>query len=121
PAVRAQQVVDPRTTTARGRGRVVMVRALSSGTGRRVEYTQRRGHAAELARLATEERVDVVIALGGDGTVNEVVNGMLRDGPGERGPALAGGRGGARNAFARAARPPNDSGRGTWAGLGAPQ
>ena len=37
-----------------------------------VHYTERRGHAAEYARQAVEEGVDVCVAVGGDGTVNEV-------------------------------------------------
>ena len=38
--------------------------------------TARAGHATELAAAAVAEGVDVVCAIGGDGTVNEVVNGM---------------------------------------------
>jgi YegS/Rv2252/BmrU family lipid kinase len=38
--------------------------------------TERVGHATELAARAVEGGVDVVCAIGGDGTVNEVVNGM---------------------------------------------
>ncbi len=47
-----------------------------------VRWTLRPGHAAELARAAAEEGVDIVAALGGDGTCNEVVNGLM----GESGP-----------------------------------
>ncbi|MBN2388829.1 MAG: diacylglycerol kinase family lipid kinase [Anaerolineales bacterium] len=35
-------------------------------------------HAVELARLAGEQGYDMVIALGGDGTVHEVVNGLMQ-------------------------------------------
>ena len=37
-----------------------------------ISYTQYAGHAYELAREAVERGVDVVVAVGGDGTVNEV-------------------------------------------------
>lgn len=47
-----------------------------------VRWTLRPGHATELARAAAEEGVDIVAALGGDGTCNEVVNGLM----GEAGP-----------------------------------
>jgi len=36
------------------------------------------GHATELARQAGEEGYDLVVALGGDGTVHEVVNGLMQ-------------------------------------------
>jgi diacylglycerol kinase (ATP) len=39
--------------------------------------TERVGHAIELARAAALEGVDVVVASGGDGTVNEVLNGLM--------------------------------------------
>ncbi len=35
-------------------------------------YTEYAGHATELARSAVERNVDIVVAVGGDGTVNEV-------------------------------------------------
>jgi YegS/Rv2252/BmrU family lipid kinase len=39
--------------------------------------SERPGHAAELARRAAEDGASLVVAVGGDGTVNEVVNGLL--------------------------------------------
>ena len=41
------------------------------------QFTLRKWHAAELARLAAEKGCDFVIAVGGDGTLHEVINGLL--------------------------------------------
>ena len=40
-------------------------------------YTKAAGHAEELARRAASEGYDHVIAVGGDGTVNEVARGLV--------------------------------------------
>ncbi len=42
-----------------------------------VRWTEGPGHASELARQAAEQGADLVAALGGDGTCNEVVNGLM--------------------------------------------
>jgi YegS/Rv2252/BmrU family lipid kinase len=42
-----------------------------------IEYTQSRGHATELAQQAVAEKFDIVFAVGGDGTVNEVAKGLV--------------------------------------------
>jgi diacylglycerol kinase (ATP) len=42
-----------------------------------VWWTERPGHASTLARTAAEAGADIVAALGGDGTCNEVVNGLM--------------------------------------------
>lgn len=45
------------------------------------------GHARELAAAAAAKRADIIIVLGGDGTINEVVNGLLASGQ-ERTPCI---------------------------------
>lgn len=42
-----------------------------------IEMTQRPGHATELAAKAVAEGVEVVVAVGGDGTVNEVAKALV--------------------------------------------
>lgn len=42
-----------------------------------VVFTERRGHATELARRALDAGYDLIVAVGGDGTLNEVVNGLV--------------------------------------------
>lgn len=55
--------------------------------GARWAGTEYPGHAAELAERAAKEEVDSVVALGGDGTAHEVINGLMRVPEGQR-PAL---------------------------------
>ena len=53
--------------------------ALETELGRiRVYFTETRYHGAELAEKALRQGAATLIAVGGDGTVNEVVNGILR-------------------------------------------
>ena len=83
--------------------------------------TEYRGHARDLARQAADsDDIDLVVALGGDGTVNEVVNGLLHAGPNPDGlPRLAVVPGGSTNVFARALGLPNDAVEATGALLDA--
>ena len=43
----------------------------------RILYTKYAGHAAVLTRQCVEEHVDIVVAVGGDGTVNEVARSLV--------------------------------------------
>ena len=43
----------------------------------RIEYTKSASHAADLSREAVNEGVDIIAAVGGDGTVNEVASQMI--------------------------------------------
>jgi diacylglycerol kinase (ATP) len=42
-----------------------------------IAYTQHAGHAQQLTVQAVNDQVDVIVAAGGDGTINECVNGYL--------------------------------------------
>jgi len=47
------------------------------GLAHELVQTERRWHAAQLAEAAVSDGVDVVVAAGGDGTANEVLNGLM--------------------------------------------
>src|SRR4051812_9342544 len=100
--MRALLVANPAATTTNRKVRDVLVRALSSELKVDVAETEHRGHARELAAQATADGVDVVVTLGGDGTVNEAANGLLFTGPGPHVPMLAIVPGGSTNVFSRA-------------------
>lgn len=69
---------------AAGKGRVVRDRdaireALErAGAGGTFVETERAGHGIALAEDAAKDGAEAVVAIGGDGTVNEVANGLLR-------------------------------------------
>ena len=44
-----------------------------------IKYTEHAGHAFELASEAKNEGADIVAAIGGDGTVNEVARAITKD------------------------------------------
>jgi diacylglycerol kinase family enzyme len=92
--VRALLIVNPHATSTTQLRQAVIVRALSSAVELEVVETRYRGHATSLAAAACSGGFGLVITLGGDGTVNEAVNGILgapaADGtePGDRVAAL---------------------------------
>jgi diacylglycerol kinase (ATP) len=53
---------------------------LKGGLRFAAELTQHRGHATRIAREALDEGFRYIVSVGGDGTVNEVVNGLIVDG-----------------------------------------
>lgn len=69
---RIHLVVNPTASSVTPRARVVISRAFASDASVEVSLTERRGHATDLARAAVADRADVVVVLGGDGTLNEV-------------------------------------------------
>ncbi|OFX14059.1 MAG: hypothetical protein A2V59_08640 [Armatimonadetes bacterium RBG_19FT_COMBO_69_19] len=62
---------------------------------------QRPGEAGEAAERAARDGAEIVVAIGGDGTLNEALNGLMRV-PAATRPALAFVPGGTANIFARA-------------------
>jgi diacylglycerol kinase family enzyme len=69
-------IVNPYATTMSARLRNLVVAALHGRYEVEAIDTQQRGHATELCREAAQEGYDVVVSFGGDGTVNEVANGL---------------------------------------------
>lgn len=70
--------------------------------------TEHRGHAVELAAEARRCGLPRVATFGGDGTINEAVNGLLQAGPGDDVPLLLTIPGGHTNVFARLLGLPQD-------------
>lgn len=73
---RALVIVNPYATTVSDRLRNLVVYALQARFEVDAVDTESRGHATDLCREAAHEGYDVMIAFGGDGTVNEVANGL---------------------------------------------
>lgn len=72
--------------------------------------TERKKHAIELARQATENGCDYLVAIGGDGTLCEVINGVLQSNiPTDKYPAIGLLPHGSGNDFARTARVSNST------------
>jgi diacylglycerol kinase family enzyme len=98
-------IANPNATSTTPQMRDIITGALAHELELEVVTTTHRGHAGELA--ASRDDVALLITLGGDGTVNEVVNGLLESGRPER-PMLAAIPGGSANVMARALGFPND-------------
>jgi diacylglycerol kinase family enzyme len=78
PAERKRMLViaNPFATTMSSRLRGLVIAALQGRYDVEAIDTQARDHATELSREAAGEGYDVVVAFGGDGTVNEIANGL---------------------------------------------
>lgn len=96
-------LVNSSASSVTARSRVVIQKALSADHDVTVAETSRRGHATRLAQSAASGGTEVVVVLGGDGTLNEAANGLARSTC-----ALAPLPGGSTNVFARTIGLPND-------------
>jgi diacylglycerol kinase family enzyme len=76
PSRRMLIIVNPYATTVSDRLRNLVVYALRGAYDVEAIDTEARGHATELTREGAGRGYDVVVAFGGDGTVNEAVNGL---------------------------------------------
>lgn len=102
--MRALLVSNPNATTTTPMVTEVITSALSAELKLDVEVTKRRNHAGYLAAGAVHEGYELVIALGGDGTLNEVIQGIA-------GTDVALGiiPGGSTNVYARTLGIPNNA------------
>src|SRR5918911_461431 len=69
-------VSNPYATTVSGRVTSLVVYALQGRYDVDAADTEGRDHATQLAREAAADGYDIVVAFGGDGTVNEAANGL---------------------------------------------
>lgn len=102
--MRAVLIVNPAATSTTPAGRDLLAHALQSRLQLSVEHTTHRGHGGEIAHAAARDGVDLLVVHGGDGTVSNVVNGLLGPPgplPAERVPAVAVVPGGSANVLAR--------------------
>jgi diacylglycerol kinase family enzyme len=76
PSKRMLIIVNPYATTVSDRLKNLVVYALRGSYHVDAIDTEARDHATELCREAATEGYDVVVAFGGDGTVNEAANGL---------------------------------------------
>jgi diacylglycerol kinase family enzyme len=76
PKKRMLVIVNPYATTVSDRLKNLVVYALGSRYAVEAVDTEKRDHATQICREAAGEGYDVVVAFGGDGTVNEAANGL---------------------------------------------
>ena len=96
-------VVNSSASSVTARGRVVIQKALSADHEVTLAETTRRGNATRVTRSAAASGTELVVVLGGDGTLNEAANGLVGTDC-----ALAALPGGSTNVFARTLGLPND-------------
>src|SRR5437660_6192631 len=76
PSKRMLIIVNPYATTVSDRLKNLVVYALRGRYEVVAVDTEARDHATDICRQAAREGYDVVVAFGGDGTVNEAANGL---------------------------------------------
>jgi diacylglycerol kinase family enzyme len=96
-------IVNPYATTVSDRLKNLVVYALQGRYSVEAVETEARAHATQITREAAQEGYDVVVAFGGDGTVNEAANGLI----GSETP-LSCLPGGSTNVYCRTLGIPND-------------
>ena len=69
-------IVNPYATTVSDRLRNLVVYALQGRYEVEVVATEAQNHATEIGREVRDHGYDIVVAFGGDGTLNEVANGL---------------------------------------------
>lgn len=101
--MRVLLVVNSSASSVTARREVLIQKIFAADHDLDVAVTNRRGHATNLALDAARSGCEVVVVLGGDGTLNEVANGLVGTDC-----AIAALPGGSTNVFARAIGLPDE-------------
>jgi diacylglycerol kinase (ATP) len=82
PKTIAKVIVNPAAGAGKSGKHWPEIMSLFKGNGMRFEHkmTEAPGHAIELAREAAQQGYELVVAVGGDGTIHEIVNGLHSSG-----------------------------------------
>jgi len=78
----ASVIVNPAAGAGRTAGKWPQISLWLKNIGLSFEHqlTESPGHATELAKSAIEKGYELVVSVGGDGTINEIVNGLYESG-----------------------------------------
>lgn len=73
-------IINPNASKGKGKNKAKKIKDIFSAHGKEctIAYTSGKGHAEKLAKSGVESGFRTIIAAGGDGTVNEVINGIMR-------------------------------------------
>lgn len=73
-------IINPNASKGKGKNKAKKIKDTFSRYGKEcvIAYTSGKGHAEKLAKSGVESGFRTIIVAGGDGTVNEVINGMMR-------------------------------------------
>lgn len=114
PQLRATLIVNPYSSGLTARRERIIVQTLRQYVDLEVRRTERGGHALELAREARAAGAELLVACGGDGTANEILNGLdLHDGTAPDRPMFTLIPAGGTNVLCRSLGLPNDPVRAT--------
>lgn len=69
-------IINPKAKSGTNQSIEQMLSEMFSSHYLDIEKTNYPGHATEITRQAVQDNVDIIIVAGGDGTVNEVLNGL---------------------------------------------
>ena len=105
--MKVRAILNPRAGVAAHRTREAVEQGRPGWDDYAVYLTRAPGHATDLAREAVASGADVVVAVGGDGTVNEVARGVIGTARRPRASSPSG----SGNGLARALRLPLDPAR----------
>ncbi|MBE6708780.1 MAG: diacylglycerol kinase family lipid kinase [Ruminococcaceae bacterium] len=75
-------ILNPRAGKMKSKGGLFTIvdKMCAAGWNVSVQTTQKQGHATELAADAKKSGFDLIVCCGGDGTLNEVIDGVMQSG-----------------------------------------